>query len=39
LRLRGQGKINQLLEAREAIPGPAIRARAARGSKKVSATG
>ena len=25
LRLRGQGKINQLLEAREAIPGPAIK--------------
>ena len=25
MRLRGQYKINQLLEAREAIPGPAIR--------------
>ena len=30
LRLRGQGKINQLLEAREAIPGPAIKTRAPR---------
>ncbi len=30
LRLRGQGKINQLLVAREAIPGPAIETRTAR---------
>ncbi len=28
LRLRGQAKINELLEAREALPGPAIRKRA-----------
>jgi LysR family transcriptional regulator, low CO2-responsive transcriptional regulator len=37
LRLRGQGKINQLLEAREAIPGPAIRSRTARASRKAGA--
>ena len=34
LRLRGQGKINQLLEARESIPGPAIKSGVPRSARK-----